>query len=154
MKIPARLRGVVVALLLLPIGLLSGCSSFPRHWRAASAGPQPADDISGAWTGSWRSEVNGHTGSLQCLVTRVDAAHYRARYRASYRKFLRFGYTVPMEVTRSEGGAISFRGEANLGWWTGGVYHYDGRATATNYISTYSSKYDHGTFEMTRPGRK
>ena len=39
----------------------------------------------------------------------------------------------------------------NLGWLAGGVYHYEGRADATNFFSTYTSKYDHGTFQMTRP---
>ncbi len=34
---------------------------------------------------------------------------------------------------------------------SGGVYHYDGDATPTNFFSTYKSKYDHGTFQMTRP---
>ena len=38
-------------------------------------------------------------------------------------------------------------GRANLG----GVYYYEGRATATNMISTYRTKYDHGTFDMKRP---
>ena len=33
----------------------------------------------------------------------------------------------------------------------GGLYTYKGRATATNFFSTYSCKYDHGIFEMTRP---
>ena len=38
-----------------------------------------------------------------------------------------------------------------LGFLAGGVYHYEGHADATNYFSTYSCKYDHGTFQMSRP---
>jgi len=31
------------------------------------------------------------------------------------------------------------------------VYHYDGHADTTNFFATYTSKYDHGTFQMVRP---
>ena len=44
-----------------------------------------------------------------------------------------------------------FDGEANLGTMAGGSYYYEGRATTTNLVSTYRSKYDHGRFEMQRP---
>jgi len=44
-----------------------------------------------------------------------------------------------------------FQGDENLGWLAGGVYHYEGRVSPTNFHSTYRSKYDHGTFEMGRP---
>lgn len=47
--------------------------------------------------------------------------------------------------------AYLLRGEANLGWWRGGIYRYAGRATATNFLSNYECPYDHGTFEMRRP---
>jgi hypothetical protein len=33
----------------------------------------------------------------------------------------------------------------------GGVYTYEGSASATNFTSTYNSKYDHGVFQMRRP---
>jgi len=132
--------------------LTTGCSSFQRGWKVATAASPPASDISGPWEGTWLSDVNGHHGRLRCLVTRLDGRHYRARYKATYRRILRFGYTVDMEIERTSGDRFQFRGKADLGWWGGGVYHYDGYATPTNFFSTYTSKFDHGKFQMKRPG--
>jgi hypothetical protein len=145
------LLGPVICGLSLAI-LTTGCRSFHRGWKAATAASPPASDISGPWDGSWLSDVNGHHGRLRCLVTRLDERHYRARYKATYRKILRFGYTVDMEIARPLNDRFQFNGKADLGWWGGGIYHYDGYATTTNLFSTYNSKYDHGTFQMKRPG--
>ena len=62
---------------------------------------------------------------------------------------LSFGYTVGLKTEPTEAGC-KFRGEANLGALAGGVYRYEGQADATNFFSTYSCKYDHGTFQMRR----
>ena len=151
MKTASGSRFLAAASAILLAALAGGCSSVPRGWKAAAKVAPPANDIAGAWTGSWRSDVNGHHGLLRCLIIRLDGARYRARYRATYWKVFRFGYTVEMQGTRSAGDTFSFHGKADLGWWGGGVYRYEGKATATNFFSTYQSKYDHGTFEMTRP---
>lgn len=129
--------------------LLCGCSSFNREWRRAAGKPAPANALEGRWEGRWLSDVNGHTGNLRCLITRVDDAHCRARFRATYRQVLRFSYTVPLAVQPHYDG-WEFSGEENLGWLAGGVYYYEGRANATNFFSTYHCKYDHGTFELHR----
>src|SRR5262245_16667303 len=129
----------------------TGCSTFNRDWKRASVSPTPARDIDGRWEGSWLSESNGHHGRLRWLVSRLDDRSYRAHFKATYWKFLRFGYTANLQVTGETPGPFSFRGQADLGWWGGGIYHYDGHATATNFLSTYNSKYDHGTFRMARP---
>jgi len=84
-------------------------------------------------------------------VNRLDDRSCRARFKATYWKILRFSYTVNLHVTREPQGPFNFQGEADLGWWGGGVYHYDGHATPTNFFSTYRSEYDHGTFRMARP---
>ena len=44
-----------------------------------------------------------------------------------------------------------FEGQADLGSLAGGLYHYEGYATLTNFYSTYRAQYDFGTFQMTRP---
>jgi hypothetical protein len=129
----------------------TGCSTFNSDWKRASATTATAHDIDGRWEGSWLSDRNGHHGGLRCLVSRLDDRSYRARFKATYWKFLRFSYTVNLQATREPSGLFNFQGEANLGWWGGGVYHYDGHATPTNFFSTYRSKYDHGTFRMARP---
>ena len=130
--------------------LVSGCASFEPDWKQAGRTPAPPDAITGRWEGFWLSDVNAHTGKLRCLITHQTNDLYAARFRATYLKVLRFSYTVPLRVESRDGG-WSFRGEEDLGVAAGGIYRYVGTASATNFHSTYDSKYDRGTFEMRRP---
>lgn len=137
--------GMVVLLL---AAFLCGCSSFNRDWRRAAAAPQDERALAGRWEGQWRSDEGGHQGGLRCLMTRQNDSLYQARFRATYERVLRFTYTARLEMQRHDLG-WEFDGEADLGK-LGGVYYYEGRATPTNLISTYRSKYDHGMFELKR----
>jgi len=128
--------------------LASGCS-FNRAWNAAGKTSAPANDIQGRWDGVWLSEVNDHTGKLRCLVTKQAEGKYHARYHAQYRKIFSFGYTVTLEGKQT-GGSFVFSGDADLGWYAGGIYHYEGHANNNYFFSTYRSQYDHGTFQMSR----
>jgi hypothetical protein len=131
--------------------MMTGCSTFNREWKAAAVEPIPADTVAGRWEGLWLSDVNGHDGRLRCLVTRAGDKQYQAHYRATYWKCFRFSYRATMQIEKAPGDdAHTFQGEADLGWWGGGVYRYEGRITSTNFFSTYRSKYDHGTFRMKR----
>jgi len=132
------------------IFLACGCSSFHRAWREAEKRPVPENSIEGRWEGRWVSDANGHNGKLLCLMSRQTDGQYTAWFRATYLKILRFSYAVTLEVEARDG-AWLFRGEEDLGKMAGGVYHYAGNATSTNFHSTYHSKYDHGVFEMYRP---
>jgi hypothetical protein len=140
----------------MPVSLLalllvaSGCHSFNREWKQAAGQPTPPNDIQGRWQGTWKSDSSGHTDKLRCLITREDNQEYTARFHAKYHKLLSFSYTVPLEVEKT-GDEFKFSGEADLGWKAGGVYHYEGHANATNFFANYTSKYDHGIFQMTRP---
>ena len=142
--------------LFLLVGFLlgvTGCSSFDRAWRAAGKSLEASDSIAGGWQGTWRSDVNGHTDELRCLLTPLTNGFYSARYHARYRRHLfrfSFGYTASLSVRRGEGSS-DFDGQADLGWYAGGVYRYKGTVSATNFFSTYDSKYDRGVFRMTRP---
>jgi hypothetical protein len=94
--------------------------------------------------------VNGHTGRLRCLLRRDTAGQYQARFHAKYKRIFSFGYTVPLTV-KATNHVFGFQGEANLGWYAGGLYHYEGQMSPTNFLSTYRCPADHGTFQMTRP---
>jgi len=137
-------RWLVYSLLLLL--LPTGCSTFNRDWRDAARISSPPGDLAGRWQGSWISEGNGHRGKLRCLITKQQQDIYQARFHARYLKILSFGYTVSLEAKRA-GNVFTFTGSAGLGS-LGGVYHYDGHSEGTNFFSKYSSKYDHGTFQM------
>jgi len=130
------------------MALTSGCSTFNREWRAASKIPAATNDLAGRWQGSWVSEANGHSGKLRCLISRQREDAYAARFHAKFMKIFSFGYAVKLETKRT-GDTFNFTGSADLGA-LGGVYRYEGHAEGTNFFSTYSSKYDHGTFQMRR----
>ena len=148
-QVPKKMRCVLVVLF-AHLALCSGCRSFDKAWAKAGEEPVTKTSILGRWNGTWTSVVNGHNGALRCLVTQDRNGIFIARFHAVYQKVVGFGYTVPLHATETNG-ALQFSGEANLGWWAGGVYHYKGYASETNFVSTYSCEYDHGTFQMTRP---
>ena len=130
-------------------GLGVGCSSFQQDWRHA-ANPSPGSNpTEGRWQGRWISSANGHQGRLRCVLTRLEADRYRARYHANYLKILSFHYTAELRVeAKAEG--YAFKGSADLGRLAGGVYAYEGTIVSNRFYSTYKSKYDHGNFEMKR----
>ena len=153
--VPPRGRKLWPAMLCLTAVLLgaTGCSSFDHAWRAAGKSPEASDSIAGRWQGTWRSDANGHADELRCLLTPLTNGFYSARYHARYRRGLfrfSFGYTASLSVRRGEGSS-KFEGRADLGWLAGGAYRYKGTVSATNFFSTYDSKYDRGVFQMTRP---
>jgi hypothetical protein len=136
------------AVALLFAASLCGCSTFNRDWRRAAVAPQAENSLEGRWEGRWRSDEGGHHGELRCLMSRQSDSVYQARFRAAYGRLLHFSYTARLEMQRHDIG-WEFDGEADLGK-LGGIYYYEGRATLTNLISTYRSKYDHGLFELNR----
>jgi hypothetical protein len=79
----------------------------------------------------------------------LDAHRYEFRFRASYWKILRFGYTAELAVAPTAGGTNTFRGEADLGIW--GTFRFEGHATAHHFQSRYETSYENGRFEMQRP---
>ena len=134
--------------------VLAGCSSFDRDWEAwrGERSASTAADWSGCWEGIWHSDVNGHQGSLRCIITSGNSGS-EARYYATYTWWLfplTFEYTVPLEVVR-EGEAWKSRGSAELGCWVaGGLYEYEGRAAGDDYVATYRSDFDRGVFRLKR----
>jgi hypothetical protein len=150
MKTPFQRPCVLVLCAVLFATTTTGCSTFNRDWKKAAA-PQPANDIAGRWEGSWLSDMDGHHGRLRCVITGLDHGRYRAHYKATYWKIFRFSYAVEMQVAEHSNDGFEMSGETDLGWWGGGVHHYDGKVTPTNFFSTYQSTYDHGKFRMERP---
>lgn len=132
--------------------LTAGCNSFGHAWNTATGHPTDGQSLAGRWEGSWSSDADGHSGRLRCFVTPEANGTYKARFHAIYKKVIGFGYTVPLSVVETNGG-FQFSGDANLGWWAGGIYHYEGLVQTTNFSSTYRCRYDHGTFHMTRPAQ-
>ena len=143
-----KMDRTVITWAVVMAGLATGCSSFHREWaRAAEASPSTTG-ITGRWEGRWFSEANRHEGRLRCLVKPAGAGTYLARFHAKYGKIFSFGYSVALTVQEASG---EFQGDADLGWYAGGKYHYEGHAAGTNFLATYRCKADHGQFQLTRP---
>ena len=147
---------IQLGLLTLLLGV-TGCSSFNREWRDAAKQTAPTTGISGRWEGRWHSDANGHHDKLRAIITAAETNRFDVKFDAAFKHWLTLfitihaGYTVQMEASISTNG-VAFHGSENLGFLAGGLYTYEGRSDATNFFSTYKSKYDWGAFEMKRPG--
>jgi hypothetical protein len=135
--------------------LLANCSgNFNQEWDQAMTAQKKGlpNDITGAWLGTWRSEVNGHHGELRCVVASEDhkSDNYRFHYHAVYGNFLTAAYVVTEQAER-RGSQFKIHGEHDLGYLAGGIYHYEGTATIGEMHSTYRCPADHGVFELKRP---
>jgi hypothetical protein len=140
-------------LLLALTCLLASCSGFNREWRQALASDKPAPGaITGAWEGTWRSEVNGHHGKLRCIVApeaRPGSGTHDVRYHATWMGFLSAAYSTSHQVKKTPDG-MTFSGEQRLPRWAGGIYRYEGTVKKDTFTSTYRCRLDHGVFEMRR----
>ena len=63
-----------------------------------------------------------------------------------------FSYSAPLTFRRNKD-VFLFEGGADLGWYAGGRYEYQGHADGRDFFSTYHNKSDHGDFRMKRPAR-
>jgi hypothetical protein len=136
---------------------LSSCgpNSYTRGFVEASAAlPRPPTNAEGPWLGTWKSEVNGHTGPLWCIVqpTPGRPGEYDFRYRAGWGA-LRFGdYTHTTPAKLAGDGSIALSGEMKLPG-NFGNYQVEGRLTRDDFTATYQGAGDRGTMTLKRPAR-
>src|SRR5688572_13678221 len=132
--------------------LLSSCGAirFQRAWSSHPRGDEPGG-MSGRWAGTWRSEQNGHSGGLRCLMTRQDEQHYRADFFSTYAAILYFRHETLFRVVDRRDGTLRFEGEQDLGKAIGGVYRYEGAVQGDAFRATFRAENgDHGVFELRR----
>lgn len=130
---------------------VTGCSTFERDWHAASR--DKSTIIEGRWIGRWNSDANGHNDILRCLITSKGESTYETRFHAKYSLWffpVSFGYKLDMNAKLVDH-IYHFKGEADLGLLTGGIYSYTGEGNGTNLHFNYRAKTDHGTFQLQRP---
>lgn len=134
------------------LAVAAGCSKFDRQWSEAMAKPILSGSIEGSWQGGWASD-GGHTGQLRCIVRQIATDQYRAYFHATFWGFLQSHHSVTL-MAHHKDSVIDVVGDKDLGYWRGGVYHYEGHITPEKFAATYKSGYDQGTFSMTRPTPK
>ena len=132
-------------------GMMVSCTGFPRGWATAKSSP-PADALSGAWVGTWRSDANGHTGGLRAVVAPVAGQPdtWRFRYRASWKRVLCAGFTVDCRGSRRPDGTWNVTGSRDLGRAFGGVFTHAATVSGDAFEACYDSKLDRGTMSLQR----
>lgn len=137
----------VATVLVVLCGMLTGCC-FERQWQEATRYSYPEQELAGCWEGTWQSDYNGHHGGLRAIITKQGEGYYDAHFHATYAAVIPFEFQLPFLVA-DDGAAYALQGEADLGWLAGGLYNYNGSATATDFVAAYSAENkDHGTFTM------
>ena len=111
-------------------------------------------DIAGQWTGSW-SSYNPAQGATppkeQCARLDANVVAQNGMWLATFEGDCGrpYKYNITMEG-RQVGGAVLFKGTADLGQRDGGVYDWIGRATNAEFIGFYTNAFSTGTFSLAR----
>jgi hypothetical protein len=117
-------------------------------------GPQGPPNITGVWTGTWSSYNPARATTPpqeQCAKLGATIEQKGNVWQAVFEGDCGrpYKYTIPMEG-RLAGGAVLFKGTADLGAQDGGVYDWIGRATDNEFVGFYTSAGYTGVFSMTR----
>ena len=139
--LPAMQRLSLLCLTLLT----ASCASKPQGWQQALHAPA-GDMAAGAWTGTWKSDVNGHTGALACVITRTAPDRCTFHYRAGWAHVFSAGFQVECRVTPD--GRVT--GSKDLGTLYGGIFTHDGAFTGDRFQAQYKSRIDTGRMTMSR----
>lgn len=59
-------------------------------------------------------------------------------------------YAVEHRVAATKDG-FTFSGDQILSGIGGGLYHYEGKGTSSEFCATYRSRFDRGVFQLKRP---
>ena len=125
-----------------------GCRSFDSRWQSATTAADSVQGIGGRWTGSWQNTNNTNGGAMRALVEPDggDGTRYTARFHATW-------------GGKSGGFKTRLRGH-----WEGDTFHFtsrrrilgvlittEGQATPGEFHAGYASRFDVGTFTLTRP---
>lgn len=120
----------------------------------AASRPAPVDLMAGQWVGAWTSSRSDMGGALRCTIDPPDpSGAYRAHFDAVFAKVFNHRSDVTLKISNRTPGpprAWEFAGEEDLGLLSGGVYKYAGHTDGHDFVCTYDSAYDGGTFRLTR----
>ena len=150
----------VGSLLLFLLLTSVGCSSsFSRLYDSWLTRPTPADAIGGPWVGEWVSD-GGHHGRLRSFLGNAEEdrltnlrSEYPVMFEAKFMGIFTANYGVSMRRQETPGPvtSVTLKGDARIGGFCGGMYHYQATVTPTEFEATYQSDSDHGVFHLRRP---
>lgn len=120
----------------------------------AGRGAQTPPDLTGQWSGTW-SAFNPARATTPpkelCAKLTATIARKGDIWQASFEGDCGrpYKYSITMEG-RPAGGAVMFKGTADLGPKDGGVYDWIGRADGKEFVGFFTSAVYTGVFSMTR----
>lgn len=146
---PKFIRNVLIPLLI--ICGFSNCARYQKQWDEAVLNADiPHSNITGAWTGSWKSAPTGHTGKLKCIIQEKKDGQYEFYYWATWARVISGGFRITCSVNKKNEN-WTFNGEKDLGS-LGGNFNHQGKGNINKIEASYQSdRGDHGTFTLTRP---
>ena|SRR5687767_241143 len=119
-----------------------------------SGGPQAAPNIVGSWAGTWSAYNPARVSTPPkelCAKLTANITQKGEVWEAVFEGDCGrpYKYTITM-AGRQAGGAVMFKGTADLGAQDGGVYDWIGRADAKEFVGFFTSASYTGFFTMTR----
>jgi hypothetical protein len=134
--------------------IVSLASSGANTQGGPGRGPQAPPNIAGAWTGTWSAYNPARAttppkelcAKLTATITQKGDV-YQAIFEGDCGR--PYKYSITMEG-RLAGGAVMFKGTADLGAKDGGVYDWIGRADSKEFVGFFTSASYTGTFTMAR----
>jgi hypothetical protein len=106
-------------------------------------------DLSGKWSGSWRSEISDHTGPLKAKFTVLENSKVQARFSGRFFKIIPFRFNVTLEIVEDKDGVVTLKGKEDLGR-TLGTYTYNATYSKGKFVAKYVTEKDKGVFEVSR----
>lgn len=117
---------------------------------ATAASPANVPDLTGCWTGTWTSCVNGHTGPMNARFCRRCDGHYDVTFNGRFWKLIPFHYKATLMVTGyGEDGKVLLSGSHYLGPVLG-TFSYNAWADHCQFVAGYCARRDNGQFVMSR----
>ncbi len=108
-----------------------------------------AIDLTGYWSGDWKSCTSGHKGPLSAQFCKVDACHYEVRFKGRFFKVFPFRYSVTLQIVEETPDHVVLSGSQSLGRLFG-TFTYSATVTDKCFLATYTSCKDDGQFRMER----
>jgi len=106
-------------------------------------------DLSGAWTtGKWESQSTSHNGPLSAHFEKLGPTQYRVTFRGKFFRFIPFRYGVTLDVVGQAGDRVLLAGSSRLPLF--GTFQYNASASTCDFVATFSSGSDSGTFTLRR----
>ncbi|MBT4694169.1 MAG: hypothetical protein HOB73_12560 [Planctomycetaceae bacterium] len=133
----------------LRVALLSLSLIASASLAAAQLQAEDKLDLSGRWSGTWRSEVSDHNGPLKAKFQILSNSKVQARFNGRFFKLIPFHFNVTLDIVEDKDGVVTLKGKEDLGR-TLGIYTYNATFSNGKFVANYSTDKDKGVFEVTR----